>query len=73
MSVQALEPQFYATLLQLLGLPEVMRKTQNDKSDWPRAQRIIKGVFLTKDRDEWEKIFMGKVRFGAVRCGLISN
>ena len=73
MSVQAIEPQFYAILLELLGLPASMNKTQNDRATWPQAQRMIKGVFLTKTRDEWEKIFMGKVRFGAVRCGLSSN
>ncbi|KAI9005566.1 alpha-methylacyl-CoA racemase [Hyaloraphidium curvatum] len=60
MSVQAIEPQFYAELLQLLGLPESMRKTQNDRATWPETKRRIAGAFLGKTRDEWEKIFMGK-------------
>lgn len=60
MSVQAIEPQFYAILLELLGLPASMNKTQNDKKLWPEAKRRIAGAFLSKTRDEWEKIFEGK-------------
>jgi len=60
MSVQAIEPQFYAILLNLLGLPASLSKTQNDRSTWPSLKRLLTGVFLTKTRDEWKKIFMGQ-------------
>ncbi|KAI9012439.1 CoA-transferase family III domain-containing protein [Hyaloraphidium curvatum] len=60
MSVQAIEPQFYAELLRLLGLPESMRAAQNDRASWPETRRRIAGAFLGKTRDEWERIFLGK-------------
>ncbi|KXS14316.1 CoA-transferase family III [Gonapodya prolifera JEL478] len=64
MSVQAIEPQFYSILLKLLGLPAEQRakleKTQNDRKAWPSTKRLFTGLFLTKTRDEWEKIFDGQ-------------
>ncbi|KAI9012436.1 alpha-methylacyl-CoA racemase [Hyaloraphidium curvatum] len=60
MSVQALEPQFYAELLRLLGLPDSMRATQNHRPSWPETKRRITGAFLLKTRDEWERVFLGK-------------
>lgn len=54
MSVQALEPQFEAVMLQKVGL---------EKKSLPNSQKERKEVlaarFLTKTRDEWEKVFVG--------------
>jgi alpha-methylacyl-CoA racemase len=53
-SVGSIEPQFYARLLDLIGLgddPAFGR--QMDKTAWPRLREIVAARFLTKTRDEW--------------------
>lgn len=58
MSVQAIEPQFYTTLLDGLGLGEAEGlPSQNDKSAWPWMKERFAGIFKTKTRDEWAQIF----------------
>jgi alpha-methylacyl-CoA racemase len=54
-AVGALEPQFYAELLELLELdPEEF--PQMDQSRWPELKERFAEVFKTKTRDEWTKI-----------------
>jgi alpha-methylacyl-CoA racemase len=60
LSVGAIEPQFYAVLLEKTGLaddPEFAR--QNDKSIWPHLKERLAGVIATRTRDEWAEIFDG--------------
>lgn len=59
LSVGAIEPQFYAELVQLAGLPEADRATQNDRGIWPNRAEAYAALFRTKTRDEWVKIFDG--------------
>lgn len=59
LSVGAIEPQFYAELVQLAGLPEADRSTQNDRGIWPDRAEAYAALFRTKTRDEWVKIFDG--------------
>lgn len=60
MSVQAIEPQFYAALLKGLGLEnEPGLPAQNDRSAWPWMKARFASIFLTKTRDEWAEIFEG--------------
>jgi len=59
-SVQSLEPKFYAIFLEKLGLsedPDFAR--QFDKALWPTLTDRLRGVFAHKTRDEWAKIFEG--------------
>ena len=58
-SVGALEPQFYAVLLEKLNLPEDLRTSQNDRETWPEMSDRFAGIFAGKDRDEWAKTFAG--------------
>ncbi|MBM1555288.1 CoA transferase [Sulfitobacter mediterraneus] len=58
-SVGALEPQFYATLLEKLKLPEDLRASQNDRKTWPEMSDRFADIFASKDRDEWAKVFDG--------------
>lgn len=58
-SVGALEPQFYAILLDRLGLPADQAQTQNDTRTWPSRTREFEDVFLTRTRDEWAEHFAG--------------
>ena len=53
-SLGSIEPQFYAELLQKLGLQddEAFRR-QNDKSQWPALKDRLKEIFRTRTRDEW--------------------
>ncbi len=59
MAVGAVEPQFYALLLEGLGLDPADLPAQNDRSGWPQLQKQFTEVFLTKTRDEWAAIFDG--------------
>lgn len=58
-SVGALEPQFYAILLEKLGLPDDLRRTQNDRQTWPELSGRFADIFARKDRDEWAALFDG--------------
>jgi alpha-methylacyl-CoA racemase len=59
MSVGAIEPQFYAELLRLLGLDNEDLPDQNDKTQWPKLKERFASLFLTKTRDQWQAIFDG--------------
>ncbi len=52
-SVGALEPQFYDTLLELTGLNDQDRARQMDTSGWPELRARLTEVFKSKTRDEW--------------------
>ncbi len=53
-SIGSIEPQFYALLLDKLGLsgdPEFAGQT--DQTRWPRLKQRLEAIFRTKTRDEW--------------------
>lgn len=58
MSVQAIEPQFYAVLMKGLGL-SVEEMPQFDQSKWKEFKEVFAATFLAKTRDEWEQVFYG--------------
>jgi alpha-methylacyl-CoA racemase len=58
-SVGALEPQFYASLLDRLGLAGDDRPGQMDRQHWPAFREELIRVFKTKTRDEWCEVFEG--------------
>lgn len=60
MSVQCLEPKFYAIFLELLGLgddPEF--RHQFDKARWPDLTRRLAGIFASRTQGEWAAVFLG--------------
>jgi alpha-methylacyl-CoA racemase len=60
LSVGAIEPQFYAELLEKTGLagdPDFAK--QNDRSMWPILKERLAALIITKTRDEWATIFEG--------------
>ncbi|MEV0274266.1 CaiB/BaiF CoA-transferase family protein [Hamadaea sp. NPDC050747] len=59
MAVGALEPQFYAELLRLLGLTEEELPAQHDVAGWPVLRTRFTEVFAGRTRDEWSKVFEG--------------
>ncbi len=64
----ALEPQFYALLLDKLGLTgDPLFAQQYDRSQWPAACERLADLFGRKTRDEWRALLEGTdVCFGAV-------
>ncbi len=60
MSVQCLEPKFYAAFLSLLGLsddPDFAR--QNDPTLWTKASNRLTEIFVRQPRDHWTALFAG--------------
>jgi alpha-methylacyl-CoA racemase len=57
MAVGAIEPQFYALLLDGLGLSAESLPAQMDRSQWPVMKKRFADIFATKTRDEWTEIF----------------
>jgi alpha-methylacyl-CoA racemase len=59
LSVASMEPQFYALLLDGLGLADADLPAQYDRERWPELRARIAEVIGTKTRDEWVAIFDG--------------
>ena len=59
MAVGALEPHFYAELLDGLGLDAARLPSQYDPSGWPELREIIGARFATRTRAEWTTVFDG--------------
>jgi len=57
-AVGALEPQFFAALLDGLGVPQD-EFDQNDRAQWPAMQARFEKIFAAASRDEWEQRFAG--------------
>jgi alpha-methylacyl-CoA racemase len=58
-AVGAIEPRFYAELLERLGLAEEDLPPQNDRAGWPRLRARLAEVFATRTRGEWADVFAG--------------
>ncbi len=59
-SVQALEPQFYASFLDKLGLaddPEFAK--QHDRTLWPKLTARLTDIFVREPRLHWDDLFAG--------------
>ena len=58
-SVGGIEPQFYAELLDRLGLDPEELPRQNDAAKWAESKAIFAERIASKTRAEWEEIFEG--------------
>jgi alpha-methylacyl-CoA racemase len=56
-AVGAIEPQFYAALLDGLGLSGEDLPQQFDSAGWPTLRRRFTEVFGSRTRDEWTEVF----------------
>jgi alpha-methylacyl-CoA racemase len=58
-AIGAIEPKFYAELLERLGLAGELLPAQHDRAGWPELRQRFAQVFRTKTRDEWCRAFEG--------------
>jgi alpha-methylacyl-CoA racemase len=58
-SIGAIEPKFYAELLEKTGLAGEGLPRQMDRSAWPASKERLKEIFESKTRDEWCEIMEG--------------
>ena len=58
-AVGAIEPQFYALLLDGLGLDPADLPGQNDIARWPELRATLTTAFAAEDRDHWAEVFNG--------------
>ncbi|MGB6056701.1 MAG: CoA transferase, partial [Microthrixaceae bacterium] len=59
LSVAAMEPQFYAQLLEGLGLTDRELPEQHDSANWPTLRRHLADTIGTRSREEWVERFAG--------------
>lgn len=52
-SVGALEPQFYALLLQKTGAAGRLAPPQMERKSWPDMQQALRELFATRTRQQW--------------------
>jgi len=58
-AIGAIEPQFYAKLLELTGLASEALPGQLDREQWPRLRERLRTVFRTRTRDAWSQLLEG--------------
>ncbi len=59
LSIGAIEPQFYALLLEKCGVIDPHFARQWEKSEWPILKDKLNALFLRKSRDEWVNLLEG--------------
>ena len=55
LAVGALEPQFYAELVERLGLVDA--PDRNDPSQWPALRKVLGDTFASRTQAEWVELF----------------
>jgi alpha-methylacyl-CoA racemase len=58
-SVGALEPQFYALLLERCGITDPEFQNQMDAATWPRLKERMAALFSTRSREQWSELLEG--------------
>jgi alpha-methylacyl-CoA racemase len=58
-TVGALEPQFYAILIEKLGLADVDPKAQYDRAAWPALKARLRALFVSRPSAHWRALLEG--------------
>lgn len=58
-SLGAIEPQFYAEMLERLGLDPDEFAAQHDRAQWPALKAKVAQVVATRTRDQWDAALTG--------------
>ncbi|MEE4496135.1 CaiB/BaiF CoA transferase family protein [Streptomyces sp. BE230] len=60
MAVGSVEPQFYAAMLQVLGIADdPLFAQQHDRDSWPVMRARLEEIFAGRSREEWTAAFDG--------------
>ncbi|SEI12189.1 CaiB/BaiF CoA transferase family protein [Paracoccus alkenifer] len=59
-AVGAIEPQFYAALLEVLGLDAATLPDRADRANWPALKQLFAERFRQRTRAEWETAMAGR-------------
>lgn len=59
LSVGPIEPQFFAQMVTLSGMPESFITDQNNPARWDEIKATMVATFKSKTRDEWVEVFEG--------------
>ncbi|MFV2177717.1 CaiB/BaiF CoA transferase family protein [Actinomadura sp. LOL_016] len=59
MAVAPIEPQFYAIMVELLGLNLAELPDRDDPANWPALKELFARIFRTRTRAEWTDVFDG--------------
>jgi alpha-methylacyl-CoA racemase len=57
LAVGCIEPQFYAALLQRLGVDAASLPAQHDVAGWPAGKAALAERFRSRPRDDWAALF----------------
>jgi len=66
LAVAALEPHFYAELLEVLGIDASTLTDQNDQERWPEMKKVFADAVRTRTRDEWVELAAGRACVSAM-------
>jgi len=58
-AIGSIEPQFYALLLETLGIDDPAFQNQMDARRWPELKARLSAVFKSRTRDEWCAVMEG--------------
>ncbi len=58
-SLGAIEPQFFATLLSLTGQSDPLFTRRWNKAHWPELKERLAALFATRTRDDWCRLLEG--------------
>jgi alpha-methylacyl-CoA racemase len=58
-AIGSIEPQFYALLLEKIGITDTAFHAQMNRAEWPALKAKLEAVIKTKTRDEWCEIMDG--------------
>lgn len=59
LAIGAIEPKFYADLLERLGLAGETLPDQHDRAGWPMLRERLARAIAGRTREEWEAVFEG--------------
>ncbi|MEE4023681.1 CaiB/BaiF CoA-transferase family protein [Gordonia sp. PKS22-38] len=59
MAVAAIEAEFFANLLSVLGVPAEIAEQQWDRDRWPSLREEFAAIFTQRTRSQWEEAFDG--------------
>jgi alpha-methylacyl-CoA racemase len=58
-AIGAIEPQFYAVLMEKAGVTDPQFAAQHDAAQWPELKQKLAQIIATKTRDEWSALMAG--------------